>query len=121
MRIDRRLAEHIVTPQNVTVCGVKLHLRFFRDANVPQLICERPVIAVGQTLYIDAQDLASIAHDVQPVAIDHRAGAYPATPLVEKVRPVQLLWKAGDGQLPEQLAVFWSRHISRPPPVRLAA
>ena len=74
-------------------------------SHVPSFLQIRAIVAIGETMGIQAQDFAAIAHQINTIPFDRNRGGNTTVWPVQ-IRIVLALWH---DKLPEQLAAIFSK------------
>ena len=112
-----QIVDDIDLPKNVGVRGLQSDRRAARAGDEAAFVGKRPVVAVGQAVDVEANDLAAIGHQVDAIAVDGGRGADAQAHIVEIEIPAGSSGTCGTINCQSSLPVASSRHITRPPRV----
>ena len=102
VRTDVELVDGIETPEDIGVVFVQFERWIAVAGDVLRFVRERPVVAIGQAVGVQAEDVAGTADDIDAISVHRgrRADAQILKSVMHLVgQPVRAVW---NDQLPEQ-------------------
>src|SRR5436190_10474050 len=106
MREDSEFVHHVILPNNVCVFGAGLNFGFAGTDVILAFVFERPVVAIGKSVHIEANDFAAAGDAINAIAFNGgRREQTEIFPVVDFAGG-----EFGNDQLPDEFAGFFVKN-----------